>query len=681
MLRALIGFLCLCVSIPVHAKLGETVPQLIKRFGKSYTVEEIELCKTYKFRSSNVSVDAVVVNGVSAAETYFSDHPLTASGEPPNEIVRAVLKTNVPKARWLEIEAAPFRADYTLRSSDGQYVAILNYTGPQPENMIWTMTVARAEVVRSLSIATPSPVPAATPALTPVPPPAAPAAPVNIASPKPSPHIEFSPEQLAPSPASKPLEPPTPRWIGYVTTSVALFIGALILYVIALAKAFRSKKAPWIVAALLTAVLAGSMCVVVLGELRESSQQPRFANQVSTFQGFVRSLYSRLTSALASKTPATQSSHTARTMPPPESEDRTFDLPALAARARRAIVLIVGYNASGKPIGTGSGFFVSAGGRLVTNWHVVDGIAWAQARAESGATYDVRGLLASSPLLDLAVLQADAKGVEFLAIDSTAAEPVPGTRVAIIGSPLALEGSLSEGIVSANRSDETGTWLQVSAPISPGSSGSPVLDVHGRVIGVATWTITKGQNLNFARSAHDLVTLLKSIRVDAKPTNFVDQLAADPDFVASNTAAGQKDFTLALKLLNRVRQRFPRNSTVLFKLGVLYGELGLFTDAAQVFYEYVKIDPTEAAAWANLAIALSQSGNFQEAISACYEAIKLQPDDAGAWKTLARCLYRTGDYVGAKNALQKADSLSRARAKQPKATATPAAAVSNPGAF
>jgi Flp pilus assembly protein TadD len=113
----------------------------------------------------------------------------------------------------------------------------------------------------------------------------------------------------------------------------------------------------------------------------------------------------------------------------------------------------------------------------------------------------------------------------------------------------------------------------------------------------------------------------------------------------------------------------------------LYGELGLSTDAAQVFYEYVKIDPTEAAAWANLAIALSQSGNFQEAISACYEAIKLQPDDAGAWKTLARCLYRTGDYVGAKNALQKAESLSRARAKQPKATATPAAAVSNPGAF
>lgn len=138
-------FLCVCLAVPASAKLGETMPQLIKRFGKSYTLDEVELGKRYKFRSANVSVDVVVANGRSICETYFSDHPLTASGEPPNDIVRAVLKTNVPKARWVEIEAAPVGADYALRSSDGEYIAILNYTGPQPENMIWTMTVGLAK--------------------------------------------------------------------------------------------------------------------------------------------------------------------------------------------------------------------------------------------------------------------------------------------------------------------------------------------------------------------------------------------------------------------------------------------------------------------------------------------------------------------------------------------------------
>src|SRR6266487_2689821 len=148
MLRALTGFLCLCFSIPAQAKLGETVPQLVKRFGKSYTVEPVELGKKYKFRSANVSVDAIVANGVSTCETYLSDHPLTASGEPPNDIVRGVLTTNVPKARWIEIEAAPLGADYALRSSDDEYIAVLKYIAAQPENSVWTMIVGRAKVVR-----------------------------------------------------------------------------------------------------------------------------------------------------------------------------------------------------------------------------------------------------------------------------------------------------------------------------------------------------------------------------------------------------------------------------------------------------------------------------------------------------------------------------------------------------
>src|SRR2546430_7816232 len=145
MLRALIGFLCLCFSIPAQAKLGETVPQLIKRFGTSYTIESDALGKTYRFRSEKLSVDVLLANGLSVAETYFSDHPLTASGEPPNDIVRAVLKTNAPRARWVEIDAASFGADYALRSSDGEYIAVLKYFGAQPENSIWIMTVGLAK--------------------------------------------------------------------------------------------------------------------------------------------------------------------------------------------------------------------------------------------------------------------------------------------------------------------------------------------------------------------------------------------------------------------------------------------------------------------------------------------------------------------------------------------------------
>ena len=157
MLRAFIGFLCLYFALPAHAKLGETVPQLVKRFGKSYTIDSDAIGKRYRFRSDKLSVDVLVTNGVSVCETYFSDHPLTSSGEPPNDIVRAILKTNEPRTRWLEMDAGPFKADSALQSSDRKYIALLRYTGPQPEGSVWTMTVGGAEAVRSRSIGTASP--------------------------------------------------------------------------------------------------------------------------------------------------------------------------------------------------------------------------------------------------------------------------------------------------------------------------------------------------------------------------------------------------------------------------------------------------------------------------------------------------------------------------------------------
>jgi hypothetical protein len=147
----------MCSAVSASAKLGETVPQLIKRFGKSYRIESADTGNKYEFRSERLRVDVLVFNDVSIAETYFSDHALTANGEPPNDIVRAILKTNDPQARWLEIDAVQFRSDYALRASDQKYIAFLRYTGPQAEGFIWTMTVGAAKTLSPFSSSPPSP--------------------------------------------------------------------------------------------------------------------------------------------------------------------------------------------------------------------------------------------------------------------------------------------------------------------------------------------------------------------------------------------------------------------------------------------------------------------------------------------------------------------------------------------
>jgi len=140
--------------MPVEAKLGDTVQQLIGRFGQSYTIESDTTGTRYKFRSERLDADVLVANGVSVAETYFSNYPLDSNGEPPNNVVQAILKSSAPQTKWVAIDATQFRADYAIQSSNHEYVVFLRYSGPQPEQSIWTMTVGRASVVSSISTST-----------------------------------------------------------------------------------------------------------------------------------------------------------------------------------------------------------------------------------------------------------------------------------------------------------------------------------------------------------------------------------------------------------------------------------------------------------------------------------------------------------------------------------------------
>lgn len=350
--------------------------------------------------------------------------------------------------------------------------------------------------------------------------------------------------------------------------------------------------------------------------------------------------------------------------PPPKRSGKPLDLPALAQKAKGAVVLIVGYDAAGKGR-TGSGFFVSADGRLVTNYHVIEGIVNATAKLESGAIYNIGGVLASSPALDLAVLKADARDTQFFLVDGASSSPEPGTRIAVIGSPLALEGSLSEGIVSANRSMEDGSWLQFSAPISPGSSGSPVLDRHGRVVGVATKVAKEGQNLNFARSSHDLWDFLQTIHQDAKPEPLSeralwkkDKILSDPDFIAAGEANGRGDGAAALKLLNALGQRYPGEPRLLFQFAYAYETLGLHDEAYSSYRAYIDINPTDSATWRYFAIAAANLNQIDEAINACKQSLKMDPN-AATWRMLGDLYGKQGQYALAAPAYDEAKRLEK----------------------
>ena len=154
-------------------------------------------------------------------------------------------------------------------------------------------------------------------------------------------------------------------------------------------------------------------------------------------------------------------------------------LPELVRRIKPSAVAIETFDVRGEKLSRGSGFFIDLD-RIVTNRHVLDGAYRAEVHSSTGAIYPVKSVLAVDAEGDIALLKVDApaSGIRPLPIIKTT--PQEGESVVVIGNPLGLEGSVTNGIVSAVRDIPTfGRIIQITAPISAGSSGSPVVNMVG----------------------------------------------------------------------------------------------------------------------------------------------------------------------------------------------------------
>ena len=169
------------------------------------------------------------------------------------------------------------------------------------------------------------------------------------------------------------------------------------------------------------------------------------------------------------------------------------------ARCAPAVFYVEIYDASGWCIKTGSGFFLSSDGLAITNYHVISGADSACITvSDTGETYAVAGVYDYSAEEDWAVLQIDGSGFQTLEVGDPGYD-VGGATVYAIGSPLGLQNTISAGIISnPARVDGGMTYIQMSAAISPGSSGGALLNKYGQVIGITSATYTDGQNLNLS---------------------------------------------------------------------------------------------------------------------------------------------------------------------------------------
>lgn len=184
-----------------------------------------------------------------------------------------------------------------------------------------------------------------------------------------------------------------------------------------------------------------------------------------------------------SKQPATQTEYNA---------EEIYDLCA------PSVFYIEVYNKSGEVIASGSGFFIDDKGTAVTNYHVIDGAYSAKIHTDDDRIFSVEGVYDYDIDMDWAVIKINGSGFTPLEIGDKSTV-VGGATVYAIGSPLGLQNTISQGLISnPNRNLDGIPYIQTSAAISHGSSGGALINKKGQVIGITSAGYEQGENLGLA---------------------------------------------------------------------------------------------------------------------------------------------------------------------------------------
>ena len=307
-------------------------------------------------------------------------------------------------------------------------------------------------------------------------------------------------------------------------------------------------------------------------------------------------------------------------------------LPELVKRVKPSAVAIETFDQKGNTISRGSGFFVAAD-KIITNRHVIEKSSRVEIHLMDGRKFVSKGVVAIDGEGDLAILQVDIPKNSAIPLPIVRNVPQEGESIVVIGNPFGLEGSVSNGIVSAVREiSGYGKIIQITAPISPGSSGSPVVNMSGQVIGIATLQAAEGQSLNFAVPAERISQL---------------KIGELQTFAALNTAAAQNkrsaaqsyysqglgvlsrdDYARAVVLFEKAAEIDPNYAEAWYQAGFCYGMLKRPADALRTTRQAARLRPNWAETFINIGASSYALGQFKDAVDAYRTATKLDESNA-----------------------------------------------------
>jgi len=320
-------------------------------------------------------------------------------------------------------------------------------------------------------------------------------------------------------------------------------------------------------------------------------------------------------------------------------------------------VVLITEDLSGQQTALGSGFFV-ANDIVATNYHVIKGAARVYAsRIDQQGQLSVAEVVGSDEDNDLSIIRLAGVGGRPLML-ARGQQVGIGDEVYVIGNPEGLEGTFSQGIVSGIRGRQ---YIQITAPISHGSSGGPVLNSYAEVIGVALGTIENGQNLNFAVPVAYLSRLLARVTSFTAPSraprrNSV-RLSAKAYYDKGEILFAQGDLQGALRSYQQALRINPRYADALSALGWTNQALGKDDQAIAYYKQAIRIQPGDYFPYENLGRLYDDRGLIKEELKLALDRVRAIPKDFQSYWSLAELYEKLGRDPDAINVYKNAISV------------------------
>jgi tetratricopeptide (TPR) repeat protein len=377
--------------------------------------------------------------------------------------------------------------------------------------------------------------------------------------------------------------------------------------------------------------------------------------------------------------------------------DKAWDLHKVVAPVQRSVVTVAAMGVEGDVLRIGSGFFIARDGTLVTSDHVLDGALEAKVKTAEGGIFPINAVIAHSPLADLVKVRVQIPPELSAPAALADRKPAIADRVVVIGSPMGLSQTISEGIIAAVRRHASfGEVYQLTAPTSPGSSGGPVLNLKGQVIGVVSFQTTLGQNINFAVAINALQMMSPATGEPSIAEWTLGNAARDPgqaatlcrqgaqlsikgeykaalDYFRQAAVANPEDPhawsglgscyiglnqpSRAIEALNRSVAAAPDDASGHFMLAMYFKDLGQYGQQVDSLSRVIGIDPENIKARMELAGAYDRLGKTEAQLETYRGILEIKPDHVPALQRMGQSLGRIGRYDEALDMLHRAGAL------------------------